>query len=358
MTQVAESPSTPTVGTPTFTLFLISVIGLFLELLLIRWVSTEIRIFAYLQNTVLVVCFLGLGMGCWDSRRKPFVLRELLVPLAVLTALLAIPTTRIALGRISEMLSGFGGLVIWGESETASNWSTTGPVILGSALTFGLMVLLWDIFVPVGRLLGKLLDEHPRPIWAYSVNVAGSLVGIWLFVGMSAAYLPPVAWFGLFAAACIGLIGTGGKSRRGDAGFLTAIVAMSAVAGYEPGWNEVRWSPYQKLSLQEMPADGTHTPSFWHALGGERVPGSLEMGRYFIGVNNIGYQVMLDLRPEHVKAKSEAKPNIYPPEQIGYSQYDLPAKFHPKPENLLIVGAGSGNDAAGRCVTELDVSSL
>ena len=53
----------------TLALFLISVLGLFLELLLIRWISTEIRIFAYLQNTVLVVCFLGLGMGCWDSRR-------------------------------------------------------------------------------------------------------------------------------------------------------------------------------------------------------------------------------------------------------------------------------------------------
>ena len=53
----------------TLALFLISVVGLFLELLLIRWITTEIRIFAYLQNTVLVVCFLGLGMGCWDTKR-------------------------------------------------------------------------------------------------------------------------------------------------------------------------------------------------------------------------------------------------------------------------------------------------
>ena len=70
-------------------LFAISVIGLFLELLLIRWVSTEIRIFAYLQNTVLVVCFLGLGMGCWDCK-KPFALWHILVPLTVLVGLLAI----------------------------------------------------------------------------------------------------------------------------------------------------------------------------------------------------------------------------------------------------------------------------
>ena len=77
----APARPAPSAG-PTAQLFLISVLGLFLELLLIRWVSTEIRIFAYLQNTVLVVCFLGLGMGCWDSRRKPFALRDVLLPLA------------------------------------------------------------------------------------------------------------------------------------------------------------------------------------------------------------------------------------------------------------------------------------
>ena len=53
-------------------LFLVSVLGLFLELMLIRWIGTEIRIFAYLQNTVLVVCFMGLGLGCLTCR-KPIV---------------------------------------------------------------------------------------------------------------------------------------------------------------------------------------------------------------------------------------------------------------------------------------------
>src|SRR6476619_6978327 len=102
----------------TAALFLVSVLGLFLELLLIRWITTEIRIFAYLQNTVLVVCFLGLGMGCWDTRRG-FSLRDVLMPLTVLTALLAIPTTRVALGSISALLSGFSGLVIWSGLEGA-----------------------------------------------------------------------------------------------------------------------------------------------------------------------------------------------------------------------------------------------
>ena len=97
MAQVLDAPPRPAAAgfspslTPTLTLFLISVVGLFLELMLIRWVSTEIRIFAYLQNTVLVVCFLGLGMGCWDCR-KPFALRHVLLPLLILVGLLAVPT--------------------------------------------------------------------------------------------------------------------------------------------------------------------------------------------------------------------------------------------------------------------------
>src|ERR1044072_8010914 len=84
----------------TRTLFLVSVLGLFLELMLIRWIGTEIRIFAYLQNTVLVVCFMGLGMGCWTCRR-PASLLHVLVPLLLLVLLLASPPMH----QVSEMLS-------------------------------------------------------------------------------------------------------------------------------------------------------------------------------------------------------------------------------------------------------------
>src|SRR5438128_7468035 len=108
----------------TWALFLVSVLGLLLELLLIRWISTEIRIFAYLQNTVLVVCFLGLGMGCWDCR-KPFVLRRMLIPLAILSGLLAVPTSRMFLGEISTLLNGFSDLHIWGGEDRAG-WRTLG----------------------------------------------------------------------------------------------------------------------------------------------------------------------------------------------------------------------------------------
>jgi ubiquinone/menaquinone biosynthesis C-methylase UbiE len=326
---------------PTAVLFLISVVGLFLELLLIRWVTTEIRIFAYLQNTVLVVCFLGLGMGCWDSR-KPFVLRQILLPLLILVGLLAIPTTRLALGQISDMLSGISGMTIWGsDGVTSASWQTVVAPLIGIALTFGLMVLLWDIFVPVGRLLGRLIDDHPNTITAYSVNVAGSLIGIWLFVALSGFGLPPVAWFAVFALGAVFLIGSGGKSKFVDVALLCGIVGLGALAGYEPGWKETVWSPYQKLSVIEL--NKPRETSVWDNLRGTRVPGSWDIGTHFIAVNNTGYQATIDLRPD----RPAGNPLIYPPQQRGYSQYDLPALFHPAPYKVLIVGAGSGNDAAG-----------
>jgi predicted RNA methylase len=42
-----------------------------------------------------------------------------------------------------------------------------------------------------------------------------------------------------------------------------------------------------------------------------------------------------------------ADPERYPAAMRGLSQYDIPFLLHPKPRNALLVGAGTGNDAAG-----------
>jgi spermidine synthase len=319
--------------------FAVSVVGLFLELLLVRWVTTEIRIFAYLQNTVLVVCFLGLGMGCWDSK-KAFRLRHVLVPLLILVAVLALPPTRILLGgTITDLLSGATGHFIWGGVELSGGMALAAG-IAGVGLTFGMLWLLWAVFVPVGRQLGRLMADHPKTLRAYSVNVAGSLIGIWLFVACSGLSLAPVWWFAVFAIGGLFLTAGAWAQRAIDAGLLAAVVAFGVLAGEEPGWKECRWSPYQKLCLFEQ--NNTNPPSIWAGLYGERRPFG-DLGTHVIAVNNVGYQAPIDLRPEVVTAK----PDHYVPTQRGYSQYDLPPKLHPNPKKGLVVGAGSGNDVAG-----------
>jgi spermidine synthase len=312
----------------TLTLFLVSVLGLFLELMLIRWIGTEIRIFAYLQNTVLVVCFMGLGMGCLTCR-KPIVVREMLWPLLMLTLLLAVPITRFTLAGITQMLTVLGDFVIWAQGVSTSPLRTGLSILLGLSLTLLLMILLWDLFVPLGRIVGRLLDDHPQPIWAYSVNVAGGLVGIWLFVFLSAAEQPPWIWFAA-AAGLVGILLVPGGVRRVqiEAGLLVALVLAAWFASREPGALAVDWSPYQKLVLTALDPDHSR----------QEVPRA-----YIVTVNNTGYQAMIDLSERNVALD----PDRYPASMRGLSQYDIPYLVHPKPRTALIVGAGSGNDAAG-----------
>ena len=311
----------------TWILFLVSVLGLYLELALIRWIGTEIRIFAYLQNTILVVCFMGLGMGCLTCR-KPVALSDLLIPLFVLMLLLAVPLTRTMLGSTTAMLSVLSDLLIWKPSAATSPMRALIAVALGLSLAFLLMVFVCDIFIPIGRLMGRIMDDHPRTIWAYSVNVAGGLIGIWLFVLLSALGQPPVIWLGVAAALLIALIAARatGTPQRLDVALTMGIVVLAWFASREPGALEVRWSPYQKLVLREK------DPSF-----------PQQVGELQVMVNNTSYQGMIDLNERHVAAD----PKKYPPAMRGLSQYDIPFLLHPRPRKVLLVGAGTGNDAAG-----------
>jgi spermidine synthase len=308
-------------------LFVVSVLSLFLELLLIRWLGTEIRIFAYLQNTVLIVCFLGLGMGCWVCRR-PVSSRQALVPLFILVLLMAVPQTRAGLQLISELLGSCSDVGMWYQSAQATPLGTVLKTVFGLSLTFFLMVLLWAAFVPFGQVLGRLMDDHPNTVWAYSVNVSGSLAGIWLFVLFSAYELPPAGWFLATGALMLALrlMRPEGKSGLTDAVLLAGIVVLGAVAGSDTGVRETVWSPYQKLVLQDVNHDNPEA-----------------VGEFNIGVNNVGYQVIINLDAQH----TASHPDRYPPALDGRSQYDIPTFLHPKPAKVLVVGAGSGNDAAG-----------
>lgn len=304
-------------------IFLVSLLTLFLEMLLIRWLGTEIRIFAYLQNTVLVVCFLGMGMGCFTCRQPIGLRSRLLIPLLVLTLVLAIPISRTAVARISELLSVLGDLLIWHHAISDSPWQTIWHVSLGLGLTFVLMLLIWEMFVPLGRILGRLMDDHPRTIVAYSVNIAGSLLGIWLFVGMSAFYLSPVVWFVALALMLVFFVGSG-LQRWANLGLVGATVVLAYFASTDHSAFEIMWSPYQKLALK----DTGDKYANWQ-------------GKY-IEVNNVGYQEIIDLSESGVRKHPNLSAADY-----RMSQYDIPLRLHESPHDVLIVGAGSGNDAAG-----------
>jgi spermidine synthase len=313
-----------------WSLFWVSVLGLFLELMMIRWVSTEIRIFAYLQNTVLVVCFLGLGMGCLTAR-KPFGLAGFLWSVALLVVMLAMPLTRNGLGSITFLLGSLSDLTIWQQQAAVSFAGMVGQVLLGLLLSFILMALLWSMFVPLGRALGRWMNQHPKVIRAYTINVLGSLVGILLFVAMSVAELSPWSWCLVVGLLYVTLVGGFFKLRAIEWSLIIATAAFGWIAGHDPLALETRWSPYQKLTLREVNGDLGEEMKF------------RQIGKYLVNVNNAGYQGMIDLSPANVSSH----PEFFEPKMAGFSQYDIPYLVHPHPRKALIVGAGSGNDVAG-----------
>ncbi|MFQ5684584.1 MAG: spermidine synthase [Candidatus Binatia bacterium] len=295
-------------------LFLISVFGLYLELLLIRWVGTEINIFAYLQNTVLVVCFLGLGMGCFTCR-QPIKIRKTLGPLLMLTLLLSIPFSREMLRRISLLLSTTGDVVVWDEMLAKSPLETTVAVVAGLLATFALMTLIWEAFVPIGQTLGRLMDDHPKPILAYSINVAGSLLGIWLFVSLSVFFQPPYVWLLIVGALSACFLNVTPDEKKGNAVLIVLIIVASWFSGMDRAYLELLWSPYQKISLMAAPP-------------------KIKAFKYNVIVNNFPFQGIAD----SVDKADWNDPRIL---------YDLPFLLHPNPEKVLIVGTGAGNDVAG-----------
>ena len=308
---------------PAWAIFLISVLGLFLEMLFIRWIGTEIRIFAYLQNTILVMCFLGLGIGCFTAR-QPVNLRDALLPIFALVLILAVPFSRYGVKTITLMLSTLQDFVIWSPAIGSNQLRTVFFVFAGLGLTYCLMLLILDAFVPIGRLLGRLMDDHPRPIWAYSANVAGSLVGIWLFVLLSMLYQPPVIWFGILVLMLLFFLRRPLRSQKVNIAILLATVILSAVLVIESGSLETIWSPYQKLVLRETDAK------------------SAEIGKYQLDVNNADYQEIIDLKHD-IPGGDE----LVDPSGEDLSQYSIPLLMHPNPKRVLIVGAGTGNDVAG-----------
>src|SRR5262245_38452785 len=105
------------------TLALISLVVLFLELLLIRWIAAEIRIFAYFKSLVLIACFLGFGLGCYLTR-KPMRLAYTLVPLVAMVFLIELPwePVRRLVVNLSGFIGWFSDVHVWSRAYFSGNF--------------------------------------------------------------------------------------------------------------------------------------------------------------------------------------------------------------------------------------------
>jgi len=298
------------------TLFLASALTLFAELALIRWVATEVRVFAYVKNLALLLCFLGFGLGCALARQRP----RWQTAATALVGLIVIVRLPWRGPQIMESLSQYLGAAqdveIW---ATGTMHDTTG-FLLAVAVTTILLFFITYIFIPIGQTVSRQIELAPRTLYGYSWNLAGSLAGILAFFAVSWLALPPAVWF-IVVLAGMALL----QYNRSDAVRIAAAVLPVAFLLVDPSTPHHfnLWTPYQQIELE----DGNYPDG--------------ELFRTYIRVNHAGYQVIVNLSPDFLARH----PNLLR-EAPDENPYNLPFRFTSPNPSVLIVGSGTGNDVA------------
>jgi spermidine synthase len=270
-------------------LVLASALMLFVELALIRWTSSNNLYLVHLTNFVLLASFLGIGLGFLRAKAERDLFPLAPVLLAALIAFVLVFPVRTGTGR--------GG-----------QWQLVGlydlsplPRPLSLAVVF---VLTVGTLMALAQEVGRTFATFP-PLEAYRLDVVGSLTGIVSFAVLSFLRLPPLGW-GLVAAAAFVLL-LGRRAVRAHRLPAVALAALVLMLGAESVMGSFQWSPYYKIHTADVAG-----------------------GLVRVEVNNTPLQTAL---PVSVIRRS--------------SQFYLyPYTYAGPHDDVLVVGAGTGNDVA------------
>lgn len=295
---------------PRLDLFLISFLILFLELACIRWFGSMVIYLSFFTNLVLMAAFLGMSVGCMAARTRR-ALVESVLPLM----LLAVTLSCVALGGYVYLARGLGRLQINVGSAsspqevffgTNQSWANSQSVFVVPIDVFAVVFFLLNalMFVGLGQVMGRAFDSLPNRVAAYTINILGSLTGIVVFGMMSQFRTPPILWFGIG----IGVLAWFVTRTRLQVICAVAVLTVIGTMAYLEGTQRITyWSPYYKI--------------YYNPLKGS------------LNTNNMGHQAMV------------------PVGKVG-GAYMLPHLLNrdaggPPFEDVMIIGAGSGNDVAG-----------
>lgn len=290
-----------------FSLFLMSFLSLFGELVFIRYVPSNIYLLSYYKNAVLIAVFLGLGAGFLSSGSRRNYVQYL--PLASLVIVCAViyfnDYLRIDLDYASKDES------IW--PEFWANTRARKVPLFGVLAVSYLVIALY--FVPIGQEVMRMMRPF-RPLKAYSINIAGSLAGIVLFSVAGWLWTTPLVWFAVFLVPL--LWWSYARSSRNVfvinvLATLTALfLVFSSVVGPEV------WSPYSRIRIYPFSESIEH--GFISTTNGNPQVGCMN---FDIAYN--GPEGGINLESRRI--------------------YEIPYDFM-KPSRVLIAGAGAGNETA------------
>lgn len=298
-------------------IFLISCSVLLLEVALIRWVAAEVRVFAYVKNLVLMACVLGLGLGCAthkDQDGKPGLAFPILLLLVTLITATAIYT---GLTNLSLLID----KDVFDFSSGVTSMTKLAITMTSVACIFILITALFD---SIGRELGKAIAKA-APLKGYAVNLLGSLCGVIAFCVLSVLELGPAVWL---AAVLIPLTPLFFADKRRLVAFV--VLSLATIGTALLAEHDVVWSPYYRIST--VPRHSWHKDNY------------LVQTPYAVGtsvdVNHNQHQVIIDLSQGFIAQHPELR------DSNEYRTYNLPYQASPAPNNVLILGAGTGNDVA------------
>jgi hypothetical protein len=293
-------------------LFWLSFLLLFAEILCIRWYGYELAVVRIFPNLIVMVALVSTSTGLIAEITRPGSTSALDRPVTVIgaaslllsTVIFAVP---LGLHKLSVRFEGGSGATI----------------ALSVGVLLAVIVCIYVVFRRIGILLAREFDKH-EPLHAYSVNLLGSILGS-LTIALSSYFaLGPWVWL-LLLGIPIYLISKNWK--------YVAIVGLFAALSCTTGLSS-QWSPYSKLDVYPVDAKNNtilgkesfvlHSNNFYFHTGLLIVPEAKE-------------QEFLDRK---VSTKQDETTQDY------YWRTRTPFLVAPSIDDVLVLGAGSGNDAA------------
>ncbi|MBU3688864.1 MAG: spermidine synthase [Acidimicrobiales bacterium mtb01] len=261
---------------------------LFVELALIRWLGGNVLYLAYFSNIVLLGSFLGIGLGfLWADRSRIELLK--FTPLALGALIVFVHNVPVT------VKSAGGDLIFFGAELKPSG----PPRELALPAVFLAVAL---VLACIGNGIAVTFRQLQN-LDAYKFDLIGSLLGIIGFTALSFIGTPPIVW-SLIAAAILAW-SIRPRNVRDVALVGIPLLVLLGTLGIESREDNVLWTPYYKATY---------------------------------GVNDDGAQVLVNGVPHWFQTRSTDWP-------VYETVYDHLASDAPV-EDLLVIGAGSGNDIA------------
>ena len=294
-------------------LFWVSFLILFAEIMALRWMSIEFTTLKAFPNLVIMVILIAISAGLtWsESKLSQLTIMQSKLPFCGAIALILMILITAPQFKVYEQ-----------SFRLDQDWY---KVAFALVFLLSAMASLYLIFLRLGILLKPLFDSQP-PLTAYTINLLGSIFGVVIFGLISYLSAPPAVWL-----LAIGFVVFAIRKKKSD---LLIAILFAGLAFYFN--HQSYWSPYSKLDIVPVRAQADDV----------FVPGS-----YLLNSNNLffhtGTHALLDSQvSQYLKSKKGADSKLKELTASYLSCLEAPYQCALQAKEVLILGAGSGNDVA------------